>query len=150
MSDFLPDDHPAARVVAALEAKGFRALLAGGAVRDRLLGRPAKDYDVATAARPDEVREVFRRVVPAVLKALTDRGGNRLPAAFQAEMGKSFAPLQDVLVRAEDRPGELAGMVIALADAEVNIKDIELLKIRELTITDFQSKIVNCIFCFHL
>jgi poly(A) polymerase len=64
MSEFLSDDHPAARVVAGLQAKGFRALLAGGAVRDRLLGRSAKDYDVATAARPDEVREVFRRVVP--------------------------------------------------------------------------------------
>jgi putative nucleotidyltransferase with HDIG domain len=43
---------------------GFRALLAGGCVRDRLLGREPSDYDVATAARPDQVAALFPRVVP--------------------------------------------------------------------------------------
>lgn len=40
-------------------------------------------------------------------------------------------PLADVYVYAEDRPGELLSIARVLAEAEINIKDIELLKIRE-------------------
>jgi len=42
-----------------LRHAGHEALWAGGCVRDQLLGREPKDYDVATSARPDEVRAVF-------------------------------------------------------------------------------------------
>lgn len=38
---------------------GFRALFAGGCVRDQLLGRTPKDYDVATNATPDELLRLF-------------------------------------------------------------------------------------------
>ena len=51
----------AADVVRQLRAAGFQAYWAGGCVRDRLLGRQPKDYDVATDATPPEVRRVFRR-----------------------------------------------------------------------------------------
>jgi poly(A) polymerase len=44
-----------------LEKAGHRALLAGGCVRDMLLGIPPKDYDVATSARPEEVEALFPR-----------------------------------------------------------------------------------------
>lgn len=40
---------------------GFTALWAGGCVRDYILGKTPKDYDVATDAIPDQVREVFGR-----------------------------------------------------------------------------------------
>jgi len=46
-------------VVRRLRAAGYEALWAGGCVRDRLLGRQPADYDVATSATPDEVRQVF-------------------------------------------------------------------------------------------
>jgi len=46
-------------VVRRLRAAGYEALWAGGCVRDELLGRIPADYDVATSARPDEVRAVF-------------------------------------------------------------------------------------------
>jgi len=46
-------------VVDRLRAAGHEALWAGGCVRDELLGRTPADYDVATSARPDEVRGVF-------------------------------------------------------------------------------------------
>ena len=46
-------------VVARLRQAGFEALWAGGCVRDELLGRTPADYDVATSARPDDVRNVF-------------------------------------------------------------------------------------------
>lgn len=46
-----------------LVAAGERALLAGGAVRDHLLGRPAKDVDIASSATPQRVAELFDRTV---------------------------------------------------------------------------------------
>ena len=39
---------------------GFDAYLVGGSVRDLLLGREPKDFDVVTNARPEQVRELFR------------------------------------------------------------------------------------------
>lgn len=46
-------------VLTQLRAAGHEALWAGGCVRDQLLGREPKDYDVATSARPEQVRELF-------------------------------------------------------------------------------------------
>lgn len=48
-------------VVRQLRDAGFTALWAGGCVRDLLVGLTPKDYDVATDARPEQVREVFGR-----------------------------------------------------------------------------------------
>src|SRR3954454_14291586 len=42
-----------------LRAAGFEALWAGGCVRDELLGLTPKDYDVATSATPDQIRDLF-------------------------------------------------------------------------------------------
>ena len=49
----------AIEVVQQLQQAGYQALWAGGCVRDQLLGLTPKDYDVATAATPDQVRDVF-------------------------------------------------------------------------------------------
>lgn len=46
-------------IVRGLRDAGFTALYAGGCVRDMLLGKLAKDYDVATSARPEEVQALF-------------------------------------------------------------------------------------------
>jgi tRNA nucleotidyltransferase/poly(A) polymerase len=56
----------AAEVVKQLRAHGKETYWAGGCVRDELMGRTPKDYDVATSARPDEIRQIFgkRRTVP--------------------------------------------------------------------------------------
>ena len=43
----------------ALEKAGFDAYLVGGAVRDTLMGKPAHDYDITTAATPEETEAVF-------------------------------------------------------------------------------------------
>jgi tRNA nucleotidyltransferase/poly(A) polymerase len=50
----------AVEIVARLRSAGHEALLAGGCVRDRVLGLTPKDYDVATSAEPDAVRRAFR------------------------------------------------------------------------------------------
>ncbi len=48
-------------VVRRLKECGFTALWAGGCVRDHLLGKTPKDYDVATNATPKQVRKVFAK-----------------------------------------------------------------------------------------
>ncbi len=50
----------ALKVLYRLSAADQRAYLVGGSVRDLLLGRTPKDYDVATDARPPEIRRIFR------------------------------------------------------------------------------------------
>ena len=51
----------AKQVARQLQDAHYEALWAGGCVRDELVGREPKDYDVATNATPDEVRQVFGR-----------------------------------------------------------------------------------------
>ncbi len=51
----------ALHIVETLRAKSFEAYLAGGCVRDLLLGRKPVDYDVATSATPDVVLDMFPR-----------------------------------------------------------------------------------------
>jgi tRNA nucleotidyltransferase (CCA-adding enzyme) len=51
-------------VLSGLKERGFRAFLVGGCVRDLLLGKPPKDFDIATSARPEEVQRTFRKVIP--------------------------------------------------------------------------------------
>jgi len=47
-----------------LVGAGFPTFAVGGAVRDAVLGLPAQDWDLATRARPPEVRRLFRRTAP--------------------------------------------------------------------------------------
>jgi tRNA nucleotidyltransferase (CCA-adding enzyme) len=51
-------------LVSTLERAGHEAWCVGGALRDAVLGLPHADFDVATSATPDEVRQLFRHTVP--------------------------------------------------------------------------------------
>jgi poly(A) polymerase len=51
------------QIIRRLRKAGFQALLAGGCVRDMLLGKKPKDYDVVTDATPAEVCKIFRRTI---------------------------------------------------------------------------------------
>lgn len=53
----------AREIVRVLRSAGFAAYWAGGCVRDRLMGRPAKDIDIATGARPDQVQALFPKTL---------------------------------------------------------------------------------------
>ena len=53
-------DPCALKVLYRLADSGYTAYLVGGGVRDLLLGREPKDFDVGTSARPEEVKKVFR------------------------------------------------------------------------------------------
>jgi tRNA nucleotidyltransferase/poly(A) polymerase len=79
----------ALRIVGKLRAAGFEAYLAGGCVRDLLLGREPMDYDVATSATPDVVLRLFPRTFAVgahfgVVLVATCGGAN---AACVAEAG---------------------------------------------------------------
>jgi poly(A) polymerase len=54
-------DERAVRVVRTLQEAGHQAFVVGGAVRDLLVGRRPKDFDVATDATPEQVKALFRR-----------------------------------------------------------------------------------------
>jgi poly(A) polymerase len=54
-------DERAQSVVRTLREAGFEAYIVGGAVRDLILGLRPKDFDVATNATPEQVKQLFRR-----------------------------------------------------------------------------------------
>ena len=60
-------EHPewpaASSILRTLRAAGYRALLAGGCVRDALLNVQAQDLDIATSATPEQVQKLFARTV---------------------------------------------------------------------------------------
>lgn len=57
--------HAARSVIDSLAAAGHKAYVVGGCVRDLLMKREPKDWDVATSAKPGEVMSLFHEVVPA-------------------------------------------------------------------------------------
>lgn len=77
------------KVVERLQNAGFEAFWVGGCVRDFLLGRQAKDYDVATSARPEQVEAVFPHVVPVGKQfgvlLVVEEGCSIQVATFRAE-----------------------------------------------------------------
>ena len=88
---FMSNCEAAYKVVRQLHKEGYQALLAGGCVRDRLLDRPDKDYDVVTDAVPEQVTACFRRTLQigaqfGVVMVLTD-GQQVEVATFRTEGG---------------------------------------------------------------
>lgn len=56
-------EHTALNILRQIRKAGFTAYFAGGSVRDRLLGRPAKDFDIATSALPEQIEALFPKTV---------------------------------------------------------------------------------------
>lgn len=93
-----PEAAEALRIISELHEAGFIAYMAGGCVRDALLGNTPKDYDVATDATPDAIRNVFGKRktlafgasfgVMAVLPSRGHRGSSAEPtevATFRSD-----------------------------------------------------------------
>jgi poly(A) polymerase len=51
-------------IVQRLRQNGYEAFFAGGCVRDMLLNKTPQDYDIATSARPEDIRRVFTDTIP--------------------------------------------------------------------------------------
>jgi putative nucleotidyltransferase with HDIG domain len=79
----------AAQIVRRLRAAGHEAYLAGGCVRDQLLGREPLDFDIATSAHPEAVRALFPRTVPVGMQfgviLVVERGIAFEVATFRSE-----------------------------------------------------------------
>ncbi|MDR7088203.1 polynucleotide adenylyltransferase PcnB [Cellvibrio fibrivorans] len=93
---------PAAiKIIKQLEEAGFAAYLVGGGVRDLLLGNHPKDFDVATNAKPEEVKRIFRsarivgrrfqivhvRMGREVIEVTTFRGHHEESSSVRSEDG---------------------------------------------------------------
>src|SRR5579875_1752948 len=84
-------ERKAFAIIDRLRRAGFAAYLAGGCVRDRIIGVPAKDYDIATDARPEAVQRLFEHTIPVgarfgVILVVID-GDQFEVATFRAEGG---------------------------------------------------------------
>jgi len=104
----IPDDRldpDAVKVVRRLRRAGFTAYLVGGCVRDLLLGMHPKDFDVATSAHPNQVKETFRnsRLIGRRFRLahVFFRGGKIIEVStFRANPLDELADLpQDLLIR---------------------------------------------------
>ena len=97
-------------MVQTLEEKGHQAYFAGGCVRDLLLGGQPKDFDVTTAARPDEVMRLFPRTEAVgahfgVVLVLDEVAGERVAtevATFRSDGAYTDGRRPDAVVFADD------------------------------------------------
>ncbi|QGH34772.1 CCA tRNA nucleotidyltransferase [Gracilibacillus salitolerans] len=65
MSTMMSDQFKIAQqVVNAIRDHGFQAYIVGGAVRDSILRRDVYDIDIATSAYPEQIQEIFKKVIP--------------------------------------------------------------------------------------
>ena len=105
---------PAAlKVLAILQREGFTAYLVGGGVRDLLLGRHPKDFDIATDAGPQQVRRVFHNcrligrrfrlahvyLMDELIEVSTFRAALTEEDAAEEEAGPHFAARDGLIVR---------------------------------------------------
>ncbi len=100
-------DPDAAKVVRRLARHGYEAYLVGGCVRDLLLGRSPKDFDVATSARPDDVRTLFRnsRIIGRrfrLVHVLFSQGKVIETATFRASPHPESPDSEDLLIRSDN------------------------------------------------
>jgi prephenate dehydrogenase len=132
------------QLVAEADERELLMLLAAGGFRDltRIAsGSPRMSRDMVVANRA-AVREATGRFVQALagLSAHLDDPDALLDAAEGAKRTRDALPVvrrslmparHEVVIAVPDRPGELARITAALGDAQVNVKDIEVLAIRE-------------------
>lgn len=132
------------RLITDADDRDLMTLLAAGGFRDitRIAsGSPTMSRDMVVSNR-DAVRDalsMFRRQLSA-LDAILDDPEALLAAAETAKRSRDAIPVvrrsllparHEVVIAVPDRPGQLARITQSLGEADVNIKDIEVLSIRE-------------------
>lgn len=112
-------DPDALKIIYRLHRQGFTAYLTGGAVRDLMLGRPAKDFDVVTDARPGQIKKRFARafiigrrfrlahvhfpggkyIEVATFRRISDQAARETPAEENAPVHPYGTPEEDAFRR---------------------------------------------------
>ncbi len=99
-------------LVRRFHAGGYEAYLVGGCVRDRLLGRPIGDIDIATSALPEQVEALFDRTIPTGLRhgtvTVVQGGLTYEVTTFRTESGYGDARRPDEVVYVRDIREDLA------------------------------------------
>lgn len=89
-------------IIKKLREKGFQAYWAGGCVRDMLLGITPKDFDIATSATPQQIKEIFEKVIPIGEEfgvVLIEQDGHHFEVAtFRSDSGYSDGRRPDAVI----------------------------------------------------
>ncbi|HEV7986379.1 MAG TPA: polynucleotide adenylyltransferase PcnB [Steroidobacteraceae bacterium] len=98
----------AVRVLYRLKEAGFQAFLVGGCVRDVMLGRHPKDFDVATNALPDQVRSLFRnsRLVGRRFRLAHVVFGREVIEVATFRAASAPSPSEEPVLQADPEEGE--------------------------------------------
>jgi tRNA nucleotidyltransferase (CCA-adding enzyme) len=134
-------------VIRVLRDRGHEAYLVGGCVRDRLLGRPVHDIDIATSALPEEVTGIFPRTVPTGLKhgTVTVVEGGRIfeVTTFRTESGYSDARRPDEVAFVDELREDLArrDFTINALAVDLNGEVVDLFDGRK----DLADGIIRCV-----
>lgn len=79
----------AVQIVQTLQKHGYKAFLAGGCVRDMIMGKESFDYDIATDAMPHDVIRIFQKTIPVGIQfgvvIVVKEGHNFEVATFRTE-----------------------------------------------------------------
>lgn len=60
--------HEALEIIQTIEAAGYEAYIVGGCVRDLLMAREPNDWDITTSAKPEEIKQIFKRTYDTGIK----------------------------------------------------------------------------------
>ncbi|MDR2177235.1 MAG: polynucleotide adenylyltransferase PcnB [Treponema sp.] len=113
---YTPDEHgipfsnvdiDAIRVVERLKASGFDSYIVGGAVRDLILGKKPKDFDIVSEASPARIRKIFRnsRIIGNRFRLVHVYAGNKIfevstfRSLKEGHTGNSFGTIEEDVLR---------------------------------------------------
>jgi poly(A) polymerase len=153
-------DHPISRkdvdkdtinVLYKLKEAGYESYLVGGAVRDLLMGRRPKDFDVATDARPNDLRRLFRnsRVVGRRFKLVhVFFGPKNVEVATLRSLIEPTEPSDDLYIEEDNQWGDLESDAFR-RDFTINalFYDIRDFAVIDYTggVADLEAQLIRCI-----
>src|SRR5208283_2277445 len=153
-------DHPISRqdidkdtlhVLYKLKDANYSSFLVGGAVRDLLMGRRPKDFDIATDARPNELRRLFRnsRVVGRRFKLVhVFFGPKNVEVATLRSMVEPATPSDDLYIDDDNQWGDLQSDAFR-RDFTINalFYDIRDFAVIDYTggVADLEAQLIRCI-----
>jgi tRNA nucleotidyltransferase (CCA-adding enzyme) len=104
--------EPVVELCRRIEQGGFHAWLVGGSLRDVLLERAPKDWDLATSATPEQMQRLFKRVIPTGIEHGTVtvllRGGSYEVTTLRGEGGYTDSRRPDHVFFIDDIERDLA------------------------------------------